>query len=265
MQTGSLALTGAAALAIHQLDGFRDREWAPRWCAPANGSRAEHVKRLTQWIEPIYVDGVAIVPVAQGLADAADEVVRVPRWPGDSRFLEPDELIELAVEHALRDQLTTTEELSVSAKKRKSAALLRRVLQRRPVGVAATESYAETRALQVFRSYGLPEPWRQVSIRSNRQLLYRADFLIPVLKKPQPDWVTPADGVLIEIDGRAVHDGSFERDYHRNAVYKTLGYEMHAFSPNQIELQTSQTVELITRSLRGLGCRRLMPVNTPFR
>ena len=189
-----VALTGPAAAARLGLDGFRDREWCPRWCAPASTRAAPGVIRTRAWAEPVVIDELRVA--------ALSVVLRHLDGMGTVGRLFEDERVELAVEHALRDGGVTIEKLRVGGGAAPGDVLLRRVLARRPPGEPPTDSYAETRAVQRMRSIGLV-PWRQVPVLGPRR--NRADFMLPYrpskrrLLPPRPEVFLPPYGVLVEI------------------------------------------------------------------
>ena len=93
-------------------------------------------------------------------------------------WLEATDLVELALESALRMGAVTESDLlalvRTLAPQRAGLAVLDEVLQRRGAGVPATESYLETRAVQVLRSGGLPTAVRQYIVRTRlTELGYR--------------------------------------------------------------------------------------------
>jgi very-short-patch-repair endonuclease len=77
--------------------------------------------------------------------------------------------VELAIDNALRRELTTLDELGAMLRRigkrgRKGTKLVRRLLAERDPAYAPTESERELMLLRVLREHGLPEPERQFSI-----------------------------------------------------------------------------------------------------
>ena len=66
------------------------------------------------------------------------------------------------------------------------------------------DGYAETRAVQLFRSWGL-RAWRQVPILKNGRIVFRADYVVPFRAQRRPDLIRPSLGLLVEIDSREFH------------------------------------------------------------
>jgi hypothetical protein len=217
------ALTGPCAAQLLQLDGFREGVWPVMWCAP-NRSRQHGVVRCRGWDEPSTVNDVPVALPSIVLRHLAAQPLLHTK-------LSDHDLVELALEHCLRTQ-------------DRGARILREVVSRRPPGEPATESYAETRGIQVFRSVGL-NPWRQMAIFDGVRLKHRVDFVIPAgQRKKRPQLLTPADGTLVEIDSREWHEGRFEEDHERQSVYDRLGYNWISLTPNQLESrQVQRTIE----------------------
>ena len=245
-----LALTGPAAAAHWDLDGFRDRDWPLRWCAPIGTDNDESVVRLRAWQPPTMFGDVAVAPIATVLRHLGHDLEPAARWVGDSSPIAPIDLVELALEHALRDRKITLADLRLAGTKDPAAQLLRQVLQRRPKGEPPTESYAETRAVQVFRDLEIAIPWRQVPILDNGRQLYRADFAIPYRRERRPAILRPEHAMLVEIDTKGFHARSaedFERDARRDATYAALGFNLLVLTATQIERERLQ----VAKSLAG--------------
>lgn len=244
MRSTPFALTGAAAAAAYQLDGFRDGVWPLRWCTPRSGSYRNDAIRLRRWDEPTVVNDTPVAPVIvvlRHLGEFPDDL------SGQADRLDVETRVELAVEHALRDGLVRTSDLRRRGSTRPGEAVLHRIALRRG-DEPPTESFAETRAAQLFRSFGW-NVWRQVRVHGeNGRILQRADFMVSFrVKQRRPDPVRPENGVLIEIDSREYHRDSFDSDYERQANYNRLGYEWAAVTPTQIE----QRPDVVRRSIEG--------------
>ena len=118
------ALTGAAAAALYQLDGFRDLEWPLRWCTPRSGTSANDAIRTRHFAtSPIFGDPPVVAPrlmlrhLGEHLGDLAVPEDRVT----------PKERIELAVEHAIRIDLVGPTELCVPYSSRPGDCVLREI------------------------------------------------------------------------------------------------------------------------------------------
>jgi very-short-patch-repair endonuclease len=159
------------------------------------------------------------------------------------------ERVELAVEHALREGLVSTAELGARGGAHAGDVRLRTVLRLRRAE-PPTESYAETRAVQLLRSAG-HNTWRQLHVMSGRQILHRVDLVIPFeAGRRRPEVLRPEHGLLVEIDGREVHEPQFERDHKRQSTYDALGYHWVSFTPNQIERSARQVLAAIDGALK---------------
>ena len=161
------------------------------------------------------------------------------RWAGDLRPIAPIDLVELAVESALRLGLVDLIALADGASPAGWApTLLAQVLDRRPVDAPPTESYLETRAVQLFREGNLPDPERQVVIRDERgQFVARVDFRF--------------GGTVVECDGREHHarEGSFERDRERWDRLQALGLRPMVFTYDHIERKRRRTLDLLGQTM----------------
>jgi very-short-patch-repair endonuclease len=179
-------VNGTAAAALH---GGLDLECVTRvsFTIPtAQSNKRTGASRTPLVGNVIVVDGVRVTDGLQTLVDLAAEL--------DDRYWEH------ALEAALRKQLTTVEALeavlpTLSARRQKGTARIRRVLALRPTGGPPTESLLETYAVQMIRDAGLPEPTRQYRVFTvDGRFVARVDLCWPEL------------GVFLELDGRG-HDG----------------------------------------------------------
>lgn len=244
MRPRRIAMTGPAAAALHGLDGYRDLNWPATWCAPPGGVQAPSVLRTRSWEAPVLVDDVAVAPIRLVL-----------RHLGWFEHCQPDDglgvadRVELALEHALRSEAVELSELRVRGACGPGDAVLRQVIERRG-NEPPTESYAETRAVQVLRGFGWT-PWRQLRVMDGARIAYRVDLVIPFGgRRRPPKAVLPHDGLLVEIDGRSVHEPQFERDHDRQTLYDALGFSWVSFTPRQIEQRPAEVKAAINARLR---------------
>ena len=119
-------------------------------------------------------------------------------------------------------------------------------------GEPPTESFDETRAMQVLREMGFAPMWRQMTIIDAGQILHRVDFVLPVRTRKRPPVLLPHHGLLVEVDGRAAHtaEGAFERDSRRETNYDALGYAWVAFTPREIERTPAAVAAAVQARLR---------------
>lgn len=242
------ALTGAAAAAQLRLDGFADHEFPQLWCTPFHSKRPDtlYVRSfgMTSKVGDITVADPLVV-----LRHLAAEPLRQRR--------SDHELVELALEHTLRLGWVSVDQFRLQGCRDRGAAVLRDVLRARPAE-PPTESYAETRGVQQFRTLGI-DPWRQIPVFYKGRIRYRADFVIPFLPRGERVWVrrrarpqhlTRFLGLVAEVDSRQWHEGSFERDHERQSFYDSLGLHWITLTPNQIE-----RTQLLKAALTGAFLR----------
>jgi hypothetical protein len=233
-----IAMTGPYAAAVYGLDGFKDIDWPELWCAPIGGESGDRIVRTRRWDTPVEVADVRLCPIETVLRHLNAIPLDLLR-PTDR--LAPLDRVELAVEHALRDGVKVRAARGGGPGDR----MLHEVLRRRG-NVVPTESYAETRTVQLLRTWGVV-PWRQIPILRRGRIEFRADFMIPFRQQRRPETIRASMGILVEVDSREFHEGQFERDHRRGAVYNELGYHWITVTPNQIE----QEPDLVRRSLAG--------------
>lgn len=182
---GSHAVLGyRGAATFYGLDGVRPTPF--EWCVP-HGCRSSdplvHGRRRFDEIDVAMIDGVAVTTVAQTLVDIAT-------------FEHPD-IVERAVESALRLKLVTDEELrafvALKAISRHGGRRLRAVLKLRPVGSRPTGCDDETICLQLYRRRGVPTPIRQYELLLDGIVLAIVDFAWPLWR------------FIVEIDGFDTH------------------------------------------------------------
>jgi hypothetical protein len=228
MRSAPIALTGPAAAALFGWDGFRDQEWPLLWCTPAWAGARTGVIRSRRWAEPAFVGGQLLAHASVVLHHLGlGEPATFRRADGVTK----QDRIELAVEHALREGAI---ELGDLATQGGSGTPELTVIARLRGTEPPTDSYAETRAVQLLRQAGIVA-WRQVVILEAGRILQRADLVAPYRRMRRPRVVLPAHGLLIEVDGRGPHEPQFEADHRRQTNYDRLGYRWTSFTPTQIE------------------------------
>ena len=226
------AFTGPFAARILRLDGFRDLEWPIAACQPMAREAEPNVIRTRQWHPSREVDGVPVAHPALVLRHLGVDA-RVLKDAASVDGIQPLDRVEFATEHVLRDGLATLPQLRVRGSRSDGDSLLHAVLDRRE-DTPPTESYAETDAAQLFRSFGL-RPWRQMHVVSEiGRYLHRSDFVLPFRRQPKPVLLLPHHGVLVEIYGREFHDGTFEEDHARQTTYDRLDFHWLTFTATQI-------------------------------
>jgi hypothetical protein len=229
-------VTGPAAAAQLGLDGFRDLAWPQMWCSPTSCRPAANLIRTRHWQEPLLVGEILVahpVLVIRHLGSMLSSM----QLPDDG--LSPRDRVELAVEHALRLGLATPHDLKIRSSRSLGDQLLVEVLRLRG-NEPPTESYAETRAIQILRGWGI-RCWRQVWIYERGRRKHRVDLVIPFVQGARrPELLTPDMGLLLEIDSKEFHDGRFEEDHQRQTTYDVLGFWWTTFTPTQLEQQSGR-------------------------
>lgn len=250
-------LTGPFAAHLLDLDGFRDIDWLPQLCLPVGFRSEPGVLRTRRWLPAMRVGDVEVAhpaTVLRHLANDPEVLHRATVIDG----IEPVDRVEFAVEHALRAGLVRIDQLRVPGSSASGDSVILSVLHRRGL-VPSTESFAETFAVQMFRTKGW-DPWRQVPIiGASGRILQRSDFLLPFRPMRRPTIALPHHGLLIEIDGRAYHEGSFEADHARQTTYDELGFHWVTFSASQALHRPDQMLRAIESALRRAGVVQAHP------
>lgn len=161
-------LAKQAAAAALQLDGFDPPVPISVNVPTGSGRRGSGIHRRRPLDDPLVVGGLPVTSVAQTLAELGDGLTgRRMNGPAGrpGPLVWPIDLIELAVESALRrylvDEATLQEVVHLQPLQRPGIAALRDAVERRGRGTVPTESYLETRGVQVLRAAGLPTGVRQ--------------------------------------------------------------------------------------------------------
>ena len=230
----------SAAAAMWGLDGFEAPVPIELNTPVSSRHRQRGVHRVAP-LEPIAtLGGVDVTGIGQTLIELGAGVTRRRASANDPIPVRPDELVELAVESALRRRLTTEEDLLELLGRcgwyRGGAPMLEEVLERRAFGAPATESYLETRGLQVLRNGGLPPGRRQVAIHDDRgRYIKRVDLLL-------------GTRVVVEFDGRAYHP--FEQDHEIWSTLSGEDYLVIAVTYEQVTLRPDYVVRRVAAALR---------------
>jgi very-short-patch-repair endonuclease len=147
------------------------------------------------------------------------------------------------MESALRSGLVSEVELASAVAVRRAlrpgADLLAACLTRRPAGAPATESYLETRGVQLLRRAGLPTGRRQVEVRDDRgAFVARVDLLLE-------------DRLVVAFDGREHHAraASFGPDRARWDRIAATGLTIVMFTAEQVERQPRFVAETVAATL----------------
>jgi very-short-patch-repair endonuclease len=115
--------------------------------------------------------------------------------------------VERALDTAVARRATILDEFGavhtlLGGRGRRGATVIRALLQARAPGYVAPESELEARFVRLCAEHDLPLPRRQVTLGRGAPI-GRVDFLFP------------DHGVVVEVDGRAFHDGRLDRERDR--------------------------------------------------
>lgn len=233
-------LAGEAAAALLGLDGFDPGAPVTVYRPRTSSGRTAGVRRLDALDGVIDIDGLPVCSVDELLLGLGAEVT--PR-PGCDAAVEPlseVELVELAVEAALRRELTTiarlTDIVGLARPNRPGRPELRVVLGQRPAGAPPTESYLETRFIQVLRRARLPAFDRQAWVHDADGPIGRVDFLYR--------------RVVAELVGRRWHLDRFDPDHARYARLAAAGYRVLPFTFDDVERHPRRLVRTVAAALR---------------
>ncbi len=236
-------LCGPAAAAAYGLDGFDVGEPAALAIAPATSTRDERTVRRIRLLPPCTVHGLPVAAPGEALVDLGGMVTARPGGRAARAVLDPVDLGELAVESALRQELTSIEELQEvvarANRSRPGRRELAAVLARRPPGAVPTESYLETRVVQQLRDAGLPTFERQVWLRDAAGPIGRVDFHL--------------DPIVIEAAGRTWHGDRHDEDNERYARLVQAGYTLIPVTFAHVEQRDGYLAGLVGGNLRRLG------------
>ncbi len=223
------ALSRQAAAALYELDGF-DSGRVPLTASVHRGSvGADPAFHLRASLEaPEKQQTLPVTAAGQTLLELGAELIPRPGCAAATRVLPPQDLVELGVEAAVRKKLVTIEGLedlvARTGSRRAGRATLRAVLARRPKGAAATESYLETRGIQVLRDGGLQCFERQRELRDRGSFLGRVDLFA----EPR---------TVVEFDGREAHEPRHDADRARWTRLQGAGYLVAVFTFHHVEFE----------------------------
>ena len=205
-----------AAAALWGLDGFADGAAPVVLVGRSARSRLPGVCRTTCLPQAEIVRGMRVSSVMDTLIDLG---AGLRSAPSGVHVLTPADRVELALESALRHGFVALDEvmraLAAAPTQRPGRSVLALVMRRRPEGAPPTESFLETRGIQVLRNAGAPDGRRQVDLFDERgRFVGRVDLVV--------------GRTIIEFDGREHHArvGAFERDRHRWRAWQRLGYRI---------------------------------------
>lgn len=231
-------ITGPSAAAVYELDGFDPPQPILLQASRTSSSAASDVRRRRALQPPNTVGVLTVASVEDVLLDLGENLAPRPGCAGASAPLAADLLVELAVESALRDALTTVERLgdvvAATDARRPGREVLRTVLARRP-DEPPTGSYLETRCHQVLRAERLPTFHRQVEVRDGQGRIGTVDFSL--------------GAVVIEVVGQRWHLERFGPDHRRYARLTAAGRRLLTFTFEDIEHRPEHVADATRRAL----------------
>lgn len=153
---------------------------------------------------------------------------------------------ERALDNALARKRVTIPALwrvldDLAVQGRSGVVLLRRLLTERGERYVPPESELEAHFLELVRSYRLPAPARQVDLGDADRWIGRFDFV----------WL--AEGLVVEVDGAAYHDGLLDRrrDEERSAHLESIGWTVLRFRWHDVVEAPALVITQIRDSFRG--------------
>jgi hypothetical protein len=177
-----------------------------RWKRTRQAGLVVHESRMLTELDGTVRNGIPVTTASRTIFDLAGTVGR--------------RTLDLAIENALRRQLTTLDELAdvldrLGRRGRSGTTALRGALDRRAADDAFTESEAEQLIRRLLTEHGLPEPVPQHEVRDRGgRLVARVDLAYPELK------------IAIEYDSYEHHVGrdALVRDSARRNAVVALGW-----------------------------------------
>ncbi len=236
-----LVVARSAAAALWRFDAFESPTEIGFNSPVSGGSRRAHIRRVRPLEPPVTIDGLDVTGAGQTLLELGAGLSGRRAANNDPHVVRADELVELAVESALRrGDATEVDLLDLLGRcgwRRAGSVMLQEVLDRRPYGAPPTGSYLETRGIQVLRNAGLPTGQRQVAIVDEwGRHLRRVDLLIE-------------DRVIVEFDGKEFH--SFEADHEVWSRLSATGRVLLVFTYEQVTRRPRFVADQVERALRS--------------
>ena len=221
-----------AAAFLHQLDGIDDPVVELSVAGPCSSPAGMTIHRVRD-LSACDLTQVQRIPATT-----------VTRCLVDLGAVVKEEVVELALEDALRKRVTTIPRLEwrieeLCRQGRRGCRSLKRVLARRDPKAQPTESALEGRLERLLRAYGLPAPVRQFEVRDNGKVVARLDFAFPEQR------------IAIEADSYRWHSGRipWERELNRRNELQRRGWFVIHITHRQIRDQPARVIENILDAL----------------
>jgi very-short-patch-repair endonuclease len=192
----------------------------------------------------VVVHRVADMPSRDTCLLAGIPVTTVHRTLIDLGAVAGADVVEAAMESALRRRMTTIERLEARmgeiGGRGRRAGVLRRVLARREPGAPPTDSGLETQFVQLLRRGRLPQPSRQQVVRDESGLVARVDF----------EYL--GRDIVIEVDSRKhqLRMREWEKDLKRRNRLTTQGKRVLHVTYRRMKTEPQGILDEIRAALR---------------
>lgn len=225
------AVAGAAAAALHRLDGFGPPHVITLLTPRSSRSNDPLLKIMrTPYWEPsdrVEVAGIGTTSVARTLISLAGS--------------ETEERLEVALEDALRRRLTDhaaiADRLNRLPANQAGRVRLVRILGEGS-GLAPTDSALEVRVIRLLRDEGYPRPLRQKVLDDRGRFVGRVDLAFPERR------------LILEVDGFRFHSGRtpWERDRERRNALTALGWVVLHVTARMLDEQRADFLRDLARA-----------------
>lgn len=237
-------LVGPKAAGLLGWDGFAASD-PEVWLVPRYAEAGKSEIRTSRWAPATRtIGGYPIANDELVLAYLEESLKPQPRWVGDREPISVVDRIELAVEWLLRNNKSVG---LATLRATKTEQTVKKILKARGLHEPPTESHAETRFIQQMRKFGITKVFRQVPLYRGDDVVNRIDIVIAFLGRPRPKRFTNRSGIPVEIDGKAFHIDTFEKDRKR-------GNE-HSINQTRLLVITTHMIERNPKSIYFSICR----------
>ena len=163
----------------------------------------------------------------------------------------PPSVVEMAVDNALRRQLTTIDDLRAMVRRlgrrgRNGVGVLRQIVALHDAEAGLTESAMETRLKRILREHGLPTPRFQHEVRCDGRFVARVDAADPELR------------IAIEYDSYAHHLGreALVRDSRRRNALVAIGWSVISVTAPDLAAGANRLITAIRSARVHSGAAR---------
>jgi very-short-patch-repair endonuclease len=223
------------------------RSAAALWGLP--GGRTDIVEVTCHRARRAFVDGLVVHETKLLLPEDVVEIDAIPATTVEQTLLGlaavvSPTVVEMALDHALRRELTTKTALDTfvrrkKARRRNGIGVLRELLRLHdPLG-GISESAMETRLKRLLRDHGVPTPVFQHVIRHDGRFVARADAAYPDLR------------IAIEFDSYEHHTGKLAlvRDTDRRNELMRLGWQTVTFTAADLRRDGGEAIRALRAAL----------------